>query len=77
MTELEARELLEAYLKKHLQSGYAVYIGKVYHASELGFSFEAGTYSVSEGKPASFPIYAVDAGRKHVELDLIQHRELF
>lgn len=75
MTETEACVLLKSHLEKHLMPDHEIYIGKVYHASKLGFSFEAGTYSISEGKPASFPIWAIDAKTKSVGLDLIQNRQ--
>lgn len=74
MTETEARQLLNTFFQKWLRPGHEIFIGDVYSQKPTGYSFEAGTYPVSEGKPGRFPIWGVDARTKAVGLDLVKRQ---
>ncbi len=74
MTEREARDILRAHFQKWLRPGHDFFIGEVYSSDNTGYSFEAGTYPISEGKPRRLPIWGVDARTKAVGLDLVKRQ---
>lgn len=74
MTEQEARDILRAHFQKWLRPGHEIWIGNVYSCKPTGYSFEAGTYAIADGKPGRFPIWGVDARTRSVGLDLVRRQ---